>query len=91
MDRMNAKPYDRGVIPSEGFIVVALNDAPLPCSCSLMSTSGSRGIAYSPDGISWYTTATYDGSTTGAITWGSSIAMSHVRFTGAVNDRYEIR
>lgn len=72
-------------------VVVGMNQAPLPCTVTLSSTTGGRLIEVSTDDGVNYFAPTLDATQTNFINVALKAPVSHVRITGSIGDRWSIR
>lgn len=72
-------------------LVVAVDDTPPPITATLKSSHSTRRIEFSTDGGVEYFTPVYDNNTPTMLIVVSTLKLSHIRFTGTVNDNWSIR
>ena len=69
--------------------IVDVTAMQIPASIALNSTDGSRAIAFSIDGTTYYT-VTATGTVTGQIYYFLNSPVKKIKFTGVANDTYVI-
>lgn len=72
-------------------LVVAVDDMQPSITVTLKSSNSPRRIEFSTDGGIEYFTPAYDNNTPTMLIVVSTLKLSHIRFTGAVNDNWSIR
>ena len=72
-------------------LVVAVDTRPPPITVTLKSSNAGRLIEFSTDGGIEYFTPVYDNNTPTMLIVVSNLRLSHIRFTGAGSDDWNIR
>lgn len=89
---LDGSVFAQGVLDSTGRKVVSLTGATIPTTATLVSAATGRQIRFSTAGdvAGRYFVPEYDASTGTMINAGIETPVTHVEFTGAVNDPWEV-
>jgi hypothetical protein len=80
----------KGTLPSSTPVVVSIGPEEPPYSITLKSADGGRKIELSTDGGVEYYTPTVDHTSSTMQVILMAFPVTHVRFTGVLNDTYKI-
>lgn len=86
-----AKMWGTGTLAGATKVIDVSDGLPIPCTVTLNSTDPGRAIEVSTDGGTNWLPVVYDNNTAAQLVVVCLGQMSHIRFTGAVSDTWNVR